>query len=273
MSNLAVRLATAAVAVPVVVAGLLLLPSVATLVMAVLAAAAGGFEVLGLYGHRRRAPLRVAGALLAGTLVAMVYLLGHRPALLLFCLVAILLVALLLGLLGTGEMQDVGRKQAGLLVATFYPALLLSLLPLIRRDVSSGGKWVIIILMTAFLSDTGAYFAGRFFGRRKLAPRLSPSKTMEGAVGGILLAVITCVAAHFTFLPELPLLDAVALGLVGSIVGQAGDLVESLLKRASDAKDTGSLFPGHGGMMDRIDAAVFVTPLYFGYLYLWGGTG
>lgn len=270
MSNLAVRLATAAVAVPVVLVGLLLLPPVATLVMAVVAAMAGGFEVLGLFGHRGWSPQRTAGSLLAGLLVALVYVLGHDPVRLMLSLVSVLLVALLLGLLGTGELNLVGKRQAGLVLAAFYPALLVSLLALIRRDVDSGGRWVVIILMTAFLSDTGAYFTGRYLGKHKLSPRLSPSKTIEGSLGGIAASLLTCVAAHLTFLPELPLVHAVLLGVLGSLVGQAGDLVESLLKRASETKDTGSFFPGHGGMMDRIDAAVFVAALFYGYLHLWG---
>ncbi|MBW2261960.1 MAG: phosphatidate cytidylyltransferase [Deltaproteobacteria bacterium] len=254
---------------PLVVAGLLLLPPVVTLIMAVAAATAGGYEVLGLFGHAGRGPLRIAGALLGGMLVAVVYAVGQRPELLLLSLSSILIVALLLGLLGTGEMKQVGRKQAGLCLAAFYPAIFLSLIALIRRDVPSGGLWIILALGTAFLSDTGAYFAGRFLGRRKLAPRLSPNKTIEGSLGGILASVLTCIAASYVMLPELPLLHAVALGVLGSIVGQAGDLVESLLKRASDAKDTGGIFPGHGGMLDRIDAAVFTTALFYGYLYFW----
>jgi phosphatidate cytidylyltransferase len=272
MSNLAVRLATAAVAVPVVLVGLLLLPPVATLIMAVVASMAGGFEILGLFGHRGWNPLRTAGTLLSGLVVAMVYALSLRPTLLILSLCSLLVVALLLGLLGTGEIRDVGRRQAGLVVVCIYPALLISLLALMRRDVPDGGWWVVITLATAFLSDTGAYFAGRFLGRHKLAPRLSPSKTVEGACGGLAASTATCIVAHLTFLPQLPLAHAVVLGLVGSLMGQAGDLVESLLKRASDTKDTGSFFPGHGGMMDRMDAAVFVTVLFFGYLSLWGPT-
>ena len=270
MSNLAVRLATAAVAVPLVVCGLLLLPPVATLVMAVVASTAGGYEVLGLFGHARRGPLRVAGALLGGMLVAVVYAVGHRPQLLLMSLSSILAVALILGLLGTGEMKRVGRKQAGLCLAAFYPAVFMALVALIRRDVPDGGLWIILALGTAFLSDTGAYFAGRFLGRRKLAPRLSPNKTVEGAMGGVLASLLAMTVASPLLMPGLPLLHAAALGVLGSLVGQAGDLVESLLKRASDAKDTGGFFPGHGGMLDRIDGAVFTTALFYGYLILWG---
>jgi phosphatidate cytidylyltransferase len=270
MSNLAVRIATAAVVVPVVVAGLVLLPPVATLVMAVVASTAGGYELLGLFGHPARGPLRVAGSLLGGMLVAVIYAVGHRPELLLLSLSSILVVALLLGLLGTGEMQKVGRKQAGLCLAAFYPAIFMSLIALIRRDVPSGALWVILALATAFLSDTGAYFAGRFLGRHKLAPRLSPNKTIEGSLGGILGSLATCVFASYVLIPSLPLLHAAVLGVLGSIVGQAGDLVESLLKRASDTKDTGGFFPGHGGMLDRIDAAVFTTVLFYGYLHFWG---
>jgi phosphatidate cytidylyltransferase len=162
-----------------------------------------------------------------------------------------------------------GRRLFGLLIACFYPGLLLSIVALVRKDFPAGGKWVIVILGTAFLSDTGAYFAGRFLGKRKLAPKLSPQKTVEGAIGGIAGSLAWTVAAHFSYLSEMTLPAAVALGVFGSVAGQLGDLVESLMKRASAIKDAGAVFPGHGGMMDRIDAAVFVCVVYYGYLVLW----
>jgi len=271
MSNLAVRLLTAAVVVPIVLAGLLLAPPVATLVMAVVAAAAGSYEILGLFKHKRPTAARIAGTCLGASAVILVYVAGRDPAHLLMSVIAVLAAALLLGIVCRGDMEHAGSRTAGLVLASLYPGLLLSLLALMRRDVTDGALWVVLCLMTAFLSDTGAYFAGRFLGRHKLAPRLSPSKTVEGSVGGFAAALAACVAARYTFLPSLPLSDAVLLGILGSAVGQAGDLVESMLKRSADAKDTGGFFPGHGGMMDRIDAAIFVAALFYGYLVLWGG--
>jgi phosphatidate cytidylyltransferase len=108
-----------------------------------------------------------------------------------------------------------------------------------------------------FFSDTAGYFVGRRFGRRKLAPIVSPKKTVEGAFGGLAGGVIGGVIAHFTILPVLPLLNAVALGVVATALGQLGDLCESLIKRSVGVKDSGTILPGHGGILDRSDAMLF----------------
>ncbi|TVQ90549.1 MAG: phosphatidate cytidylyltransferase [Deltaproteobacteria bacterium] len=141
---------------------------------------------------------------------------------------------------------------------------LLAFLPMIR-DLPHGLAWVFIALGAAWFADTGAYFAGRLFGRRKLHEQLSPKKTVEGFVGGL----VTCVAgvmliAHF-FIPDLPLLEAAALALIAGTLGVLGDLAESLVKRATGVKDAGSIMPGHGGLLDRIDSLLFVAPAVYGF--------
>jgi phosphatidate cytidylyltransferase len=123
-------------------------------------------------------------------------------------------------------------------------------------------------LMFAWLADTGGYFTGRFFGRHKLYEAVSPKKTTEGLVGALLAAVLGALLAHFWYLPVIPLVDAVVLALVAGLFGQLGDLGESLLKRSTGVKDSGEIVPGHGGMLDRLDA-LFVTSALV-YLYtLW----
>jgi phosphatidate cytidylyltransferase len=119
-----------------------------------------------------------------------------------------------------------------------------------------------------FGADTGAYFAGRLFGRHKLYEKVSPKKTIEGAVGGLAAGI------GFAFLGraiapglgDLTPLDAILLGGVGAALGIVGDLFESLLKRSSGVKDSGDLIPGHGGVLDRIDALLFVGPFVYFYL-------
>ena len=117
----------------------------------------------------------------------------------------------------------------------------------------------------AWLADTGGYFVGRRFGKAKLYPSVSPNKTWAGLYGAMLGSTIAGVVAALTYLPELRLIHGIALGLVGGVVGQLGDLVESLLKRSVGVKDSGTIIPGHGGILDRIDAVLFVSP--FTYLY------
>lgn len=121
-----------------------------------------------------------------------------------------------------------------------------------------GLAWFLTALLVTWLSDTGAYMTGRSFGKRPLAPHISPKKTIEGAVGGLIAAAITAVICGLAFGLGLNPAYAVLLGIVLSVVGVAGDLTESLIKRQSGVKDSAHLIPGHGGMLDRVDALVFV---------------
>jgi phosphatidate cytidylyltransferase len=119
-----------------------------------------------------------------------------------------------------------------------------------------------------WLGDSGAYFVGRFIGKRKLAPILSPNKTIEGAIGGVIASVVGIfIAQHLMGIPgSVEIL--IAFALVGGIVEQAGDLFESLLKRIAGVKDSGNVFPGHGGMLDRIDGLLFAFPLFALFWFL-----
>jgi phosphatidate cytidylyltransferase len=118
-------------------------------------------------------------------------------------------------------------------------------------------------------SDTGAYYTGRMLGRRKLAPKISPGKTWEGAVGGMLASLLMAVLAHYWFFRELPLKWALPLAAVMNVLGVLGDLTESALKRSAGAKDAAQILPGHGGLLDRLDSLLFNAPViyYFGRFY------
>jgi len=128
-----------------------------------------------------------------------------------------------------------------------------------------GGGWVFLSMCLAWLSDTGAYFAGRKFGKTKLYPKLSPQKTVAGALGGLGGSVLGAVIASLWLIPELPMAHAVPLALVAGASGQAGDLFESLIKRATGVKDSGTILPGHGGILDRADALMFTGALTWVY--------
>jgi phosphatidate cytidylyltransferase len=118
-------------------------------------------------------------------------------------------------------------------------------------------------------SDTGAYFAGRAFGKHKLAPRISPGKTVEGLAGGLLAAAAFAALATFWFIPELPYEVSIPLAIVLALVGVLGDLAESAMKRGSKAKDAASILPGHGGLLDRLDSLLLNAPIlyYFARFY------
>jgi phosphatidate cytidylyltransferase len=118
-------------------------------------------------------------------------------------------------------------------------------------------------------SDTAAYYTGRAFGRRKLAPSVSPGKTWEGAAGGMAASLLMAVIAHYWFFPELSLRAALPLAAAMNVLGVVGDLTESALKRGSGAKDAAKILPGHGGLLDRLDSLLFNAPLiyYFAVFY------
>lgn len=135
------------------------------------------------------------------------------------------------------------------------------------RGIDDGRNWVLLAIFAAFASDTMAFLVGRTWGRHHLAPHISPAKTWEGAVGGVFGAVI---ASLFFTLPtplQLPLGygAAILLGLLVSVFGQLGDLVESLFKRNMGVKDSGKLIPGHGGLLDRLDSVVFTGVVVYYY--------
>lgn len=157
------------------------------------------------------------------------------------------------------------RHRPALALICGLPVLVPAFVSLARLDVSSVGPargpqlvlWLVLLVIAA---DIGAYFAGRNWGRRKLAPRISPGKTWEGALGGLLMVMLVAGfgAAHFA----LPAPSTLAFALAVGIFSIVGDLTESMFKRAAGLKDSGSLLPGHGGMLDRIDSVTAAAPLY-----------
>ena len=147
--------------------------------------------------------------------------------------------------------------------------LLLSYLVALRLE--AGRDWVLLALLATFGSDTAAYFIGKAFGKHHLAPRISPAKTWEGAIAGLFGAVIICLLFTLPTPLQLPISygEAILLGVLVSIFGQIGDLVESMLKRNAGVKESGSLIPGHGGLLDRMDSVVFVgVVVYLYYIYV-----
>lgn len=160
-------------------------------------------------------------------------------------------------------------EELGLLLFGFlYIVLPLAHLALLR-DLSHGARWVLLVLFMVMLNDSCAYFTGTFFGRKKLYPTVSPNKSVEGAVGGLVGSVLAAGLAYLTFMswtdlvPSVPLVPLLFLGLVVGVVAELGDLFESLLKRSFGVKDSGTLIPGHGGILDRLDSLLFAFPLTY----------
>jgi phosphatidate cytidylyltransferase len=192
-----------------------------------------------------------------------------RPLVLLTVLLALPFASVLLALWRLGDIPTAALRLA---MSTFGPLWIgagLGSIALLRlKGGDQGAYFVVLSLALAWLADTGGYFAGRAFGKHKLYEKVSPKKTVEGAFGGVAAAVIAAVVMSLFFLPSMSLRDAVLLGALGGFLGMLGDLGESLLKRSVGVKDSGGIVPGHGGILDRIDAVLVTAPLTLLYL-LW----
>ncbi|MEM6787750.1 MAG: phosphatidate cytidylyltransferase [Myxococcota bacterium] len=269
-SNTLVRLLTALAVVPAMLALMFVGPAWGWMLFVLVASGIGAFELFGMTHPGDR--LVQAGGI---ALTALVYLsiwygfARNEPRL---WLTAALLVPMLSLLLNLWRMPDeLSQAALRMAVGTFGPVWLGTGLGSVAALRLAGGErfgagYVVFALVLSWLSDTGAYFAGRKFGRHKLAEKISPKKTVEGAIGGIASATVGAVIAQYLLLPNLPLRDAVILGVLGSLLGIFGDLGESVLKRSVGVKDSGGIVPGHGGILDRVDATMITAPMLLLYL-------
>ncbi len=160
------------------------------------------------------------------------------------------------------ELADAMATMTGVIYVVF-----LSFHVLLVEQTGDFGVLVWLIFITAFGTDTMAYFAGYVFGKHKLAPKISPKKTIEGSVGGILGSVLFCAIFGYYVIPEL-FFHCIVMGVLGGIISQFGDLTASIFKRKMGIKDFGNLIPGHGGILDRFDSVLFTAPMVYYYIVL-----
>ena len=187
-------------------------------------------------------------------------------------LAAVTMAAFLFYLFRYRTIETVAQRVASMLMGVLYVGLLLTFLALLKKRGVDGGAWVYITLTCTWFSDTGAYFAGRFIGPLwpvKLYESVSPKKTVIGAAGGLAFSFGALALAKLWYLPSLSWADCALVAVPANLLAQTGDLCESLLKRSVGVKDSGNLLPGHGGMLDRIDALLFVVPYIYCYAR-WG---
>jgi len=181
-------------------------------------------------------------------------------------------VVIVIGLIGMAANVLASERMGATTLADTAAAVLapvyigLPLGSLVAIAAVAGREGVLLLLATVVASDTAQYYTGRMLGRHPLAPRRSPKKTVEGAVGGLVIAPAVLVAAGSVWLPGLGPLTLGALGVLVATAGIIGDLFESMLKRAADMKDSSDLIPGHGGVLDRIDALLFAAPVFYFFL-------
>jgi len=204
-----------------------------------------------------------------GLLVSITFFKGSIPSVPSSLVISlVVMVPFFISLTQAQDFSIVTLKLFGTIVGVFYVAWLLSHLLLIRV-LPHGKNMIFFLLLVVWTGDTAAFYTGKFFGKHKLSPRISPKKTIEGALGGIFGSIIISAIAHFTFLKQINLANSIFLGFLLNVFGQLGDLTESLLKRGFRVKDSGTLIPGHGGILDRIDSILFAGPSLYYYVILY----
>ncbi len=258
------RWITAIVAIPILIYVIGFGPRWLFQALVCLAAMIGLWEYCGIALSRLPIPMKFTTLFLA---LALFIIMAVGPFFMTLSTIALWVVALsALRLFAYPDqrahaVEDVAKTVLGLL----YICLPLALLVFVDKH-PQGSLWVFFLLTIVFLNDTGAYYAGRLFGKHKLHPSVSPKKTWEGAIGGIGMSV----AGSYGFVLLFPLfktdLQQILITLTIAVFGQIGDLTESMLKRNYGCKDAGKILPGHGGVLDRIDGLLFSVPVLFTYL-------
>lgn len=228
-------------------------------------ASIGLYEYYGL-ARARSIPCETAGGTLAGTLVAASGTLGNPSVTCMLLFAGCSFVAVLHVVRGHSSVAGLASSTFGVVYVGWFAAHVLML----HRNTEAGPGLVTVLIVVVALTDTAAYFVGRFLGKHKLAPVVSPNKTWEGAAGGFVFTLAAVLILHalrgrwgWNALPDWSVGRYLAAGALLSIASQAGDLAESSLKRDAGAKDSGTIFPGHGGVLDRCDGFLFAAPVLY----------
>jgi phosphatidate cytidylyltransferase len=259
------RVLTAAVLIAVLLAVVLWLRPEATIVALTLVVLAGAWEWSAFLRATRLWQRLLYVAAVAVMLPFVWYFTESQDGLKLVLVIAVLWWVVALGWVMFAPRRVSSSAAAIAGVLALVPAWIA--LARLRLDFVRGAEWVLFALVLVQVADIGAFFVGRRFGRRRLAPNVSPGKTWEGVIGGLIASALVAVAGSSLF--NIPLYQFLPLCLAAVAFSIVGDLTESLLKRFAGLKDSGRLFPGHGGVMDRIDSVTGAAPvLFFGLLLL-----
>jgi phosphatidate cytidylyltransferase len=262
------RILTSLVGLPVLFAVIKYLPPRAFLALVSAAVVLGCYEFYALAETRGLRPHKLLGAVLGVAAAWTFFFDAHVGTVDILCAAALIVpVASLARCRSAGGRleQEFGGIAATYTAVIFVGLLMGYSLALMGNGDESGRDLTVLLFWIVWLSDAAAYTVGSLAGRHKLAPSISPGKTVEGAVGAVAVAVAAALVARIWFFTRLSLRDALALGFLLGVAGMVGDLAESLLKRSAGVKDSGWLFPGHGGMLDRADSLLFAAPVLFYY--------
>lgn len=275
------RLLTAAIALPILIASIILPWYFPTTIwifvaIAVLALLAGLFE---FYSLTKKLELKADAAVAylgaAALTVSFIFDAPANDPNLLILTLALFVIAVLISQTFrfqkdfTKMLTGIGVTIVGVLYVAFLGGFLIATRVGFENHPGLSTNLLLYFFIVIFGSDAGAYFAGRAFGKHKLAPKISPGKTVEGLIGGIVAAAGFAALCTLVFFHELPYQFSIPLAVVMAVVGVLGDLFESAIKRGSNTKDAASILPGHGGLLDRLDSLLFNAPIlyYFARFY------
>ncbi len=257
---------TAIVAVPPVILLIVLGPPAVLTLMVLLATFFGLREFYTLTLPHSKSIERWVGMGL-GLILSVIISHGDSRIVLPF-FVLLLLLLFILFMSTSQNLPSTISSMGTMFLGIFYVGFLLSHVSLIRNRMD-GMQWVLFLIVIVWAGDISAFFSGSLLGRHKLYPKISPNKTFEGLGGTIVGSIIVALAFSRLFLPNLETGSCTLLAIGLAILGQLGDFTESMLKRSAQVKDSGSLIPGHGGMLDRLDSFLFSAPfLHYSLLYL-----
>jgi phosphatidate cytidylyltransferase len=268
------RILTAVVALPILIASILLEQLALLFVGLALAAMVLGLYEFWVFAKRRGIkPDGAVGFLGAAALFTAFFFDApmQTPGLLLLILVAFTITVLAAAMFRGAPFDQMIASAGATILGVLYIVMLGGYLVAVRMGFRQtlAAHLLSLFFLIVMGSDVGAYYVGKALGRHKLAPGISPGKTWEGALGGMLAGLVLAVVAHFWFFPDLSLKAAIPLAAVMNVLGVLGDLTESALKRGVGAKDAAKVLPGHGGVLDRLDSLLFNAPViyYFGRFY------
>ena len=239
------------------------LPPAAFFILVMAAVLLAQWEFLALFIEKNHLP---SHALVGFSGTGLLLIAMQWPAVIDFSLaLSITLLALLCYQVGFAPAGPRHLSMFILLFGIFYTAYTLGHFLLLRNQ-QDGALLVLFVLLVTWAGDAAAYYVGKTWGARPLAPRLSPNKTVEGFLGGLVVAPLIAWIGHLWFLPVVTPVDCLILGILFTVLGLLGDLSESALKREAGVKDSGALIPGHGGMLDRVDSLLLNAPVFYYYM-------
>lgn len=256
-----VRVLSALVLLPLVVGVVWFLPPVATLVLAAIAALLAFVEYAAIASALGASVPRV---IIGSAVIAACIAVGGGYLAAEVIVMSAMIVAGALTVASGVPTQGSLRDVAVAVLPVAYIGLPLGALAAVRGF--AGREAVLLLMITIVISDSAQYYCGRAFGRRPLAPAISPKKTLEGAIGGLIFGTLTLAVGGWWAIPEAPPALLVLVGAAVATLGMVGDLFESMLKRSAGVKDSSHLIPGHGGVLDRIDSWLFAAPVYYIFL-------